>query len=87
MSIYIGNDLEDSLKILETENASLKKYDEYHQVVHEIDHLSDLHVDSSFHKQSVKIINHVKIKEWINSSVGQSTVIQTVEGKRPTLSS
>ena len=25
MSIYIGNDLEDRLKILETENASLKK--------------------------------------------------------------
>ena len=24
MSIYIGNDLEDRLKILETENASLK---------------------------------------------------------------
>ena len=27
MSIYIGNELEDRLKILETENASLKKYD------------------------------------------------------------
>ena len=38
MSIYIGNDLEDKLKILETENASLKKYYDYHQVVHEIDH-------------------------------------------------
>ena len=36
MSIYIGNDLEDRLKILEMENASLKKYNEYHQVVHEI---------------------------------------------------
>ena len=26
MSIYIGNDLEDRLKALEIENASLKKY-------------------------------------------------------------
>ena len=32
MSIYIGNDLEDRLKALEIENASLKKYNEYHQV-------------------------------------------------------
>ena len=55
MSIYIGNDLEDRLKILETENASLKKYNDYRQVVHEIDHTSDLHVDSSFCKQSMKI--------------------------------
>ena len=47
MSIYIGNDLEDRLKVLEAENASLRKYNEYHQVVHEIDHMSDLHVDSS----------------------------------------
>ena len=51
MSIYIGNDLEDRLKILEKENASLKKYNEYHQLVHEIDHILDLHVDSSFRKQ------------------------------------
>ena len=29
------------------ENASLKKYNEYHQVVHEIDHMSELHLDSS----------------------------------------
>ena len=79
MSIYIGNDLEDRLKILETENASLKKYNDYHQVVHEIDHTSDLHVDSSFNKQSMKIANYVEIKEWINSSIGQSTVIQTLE--------
>ena len=42
MSIYIGNDPEDRLKILETENTSLKKYNGYHQVVHEIDHMSDL---------------------------------------------
>ena len=38
MSIY--NDLKDRLKILETENASLKKYNEYHQVAHKIDHMS-----------------------------------------------
>ena len=75
MSIYIGNDLEDRLKILETENSLLRKYNEYHQVVHEIDHMSDLHVDSRFYKQSMKIDNNHKIKEWINSSIGQSTVI------------
>ena len=56
MSIYIGNDLEDRLEALETENASLRKYNEYHQVVHEINHMSDLHVDSSFHKQSMKLV-------------------------------
>ena len=76
MSIYIGNDLEDRLEALETENASLRKYNEYHQVVHEIDHMSDLHVDISFHKQSIKLDNCAKIKEWIDSSIGQSTVIQ-----------
>ena len=83
MSIYIGNDLENRLKILETENASLKKYNNYHQVVHEIDHMSDLHVDSSFYKQSMKID---KIKEWIDSSIGQSTAIKELDKKRPTLS-
>ena len=50
MSIYIGNDLEDRLKILETGNSLLKKYNDYHQVVHETDHMSDLHVDSSFYR-------------------------------------
>ena len=67
MSIYIGNDLEDRLKMLEIENALLKiynledrlkaleKYNEYHQVVHETDHMSDLHLDSSFYKQSMDI--------------------------------
>ena len=81
MSIYIGNGLEDRLKILEMESASLKKYNEYHQVVHDIDHMSNLHVDSSFHKQSKKIHIYIRIKEWINSSIGQSTVIQTLEEK------
>ena len=58
MSIYIGNDLEDRLKALEVENASLRKYNEYHQVVHEIDHMSDLHLDGSFHKKSIKADNY-----------------------------
>ena len=76
MSIYLGNNLEDMLKILEMENASLKKYNDYHQVVHEINHMSDLHVDSSFYRQSMKIDNYLKIVEWMDSSIGQSAVIQ-----------
>ena len=67
MSIYIGNNFKDRLKVLEMENASLKKYNDYLQVVHEIDHMSDLHVDSSFYKQSMKINNYLKIKEWTDS--------------------
>ena len=76
MSIYIGNDLEDRWKALEVESMSLRKYNEYHQVVHEIDHVSDLYVDSGFHKQSMKFNNYVKIEEWFDSSLGQTTVIQ-----------
>ena len=98
MSIYIGNNLDDRLKALEIENASskkynledrlkvLQKYNEFHQVIHEIDHMSDLHLDSSFYKQSMKVDNHVKIKEWHDSSIGQSMVIQQWDKKRPTLS-
>ena len=86
MSIYIGNDLEDRLEALEVENASLRKYNEYHQVVNEIDHMSDLHVDSSFYKQSMKLDNYVKINEWFDSSIGQSSVIQQLNVKRPALS-
>ena len=63
MSIYIGNDLEDRLKALEAENELLRKNNDYHQVVHDIDHMSDLHVDSSFHKQSMKLDNYIKIEE------------------------
>ena len=55
-------------------------------MVYEIDHMADLHVDSSFYKQSIKIDNYVKIKEWIDSSMGQSTVLQELDKKRPTLS-
>ena len=76
MSIYIGNDLEDRLEVLEVENASLREYNEYHQVVHEINHMSDLHLDSSFYRRSMKLDNYLKIEEWFNSSLGQSTVIQ-----------
>ena len=86
MFIYIGNDLEDRLEALEVENASLRKYNDYHQVVHEINHMSDLHVDSSFYKQSMKIDNYFKINKWIDSSLGQSTVIQELTKKRPKLS-
>ena len=86
MSIYTGNNLEDRLEALETENTSLRKYNEYHQVVHEIDHMSDLHVDSSFHKESIKLDNYSKINEWIDHSIGQSTVIQQLNKKRPKLS-
>ena len=87
MSIYIGNDnFEDRMKALETESFLLRKRNEYHQVVHEIDHMSDLHVDSSFDKQSMKINNYFKIKEWLDSSIGQSTVIQQLDKRRPTLS-
>ena len=76
MSVYIGNDLEDRLEALEVENASLREYNEYHQVVHEINHMSDLHLDSSFYRQSMKLDNYLKIEEWFNSLLGQSTVIQ-----------
>ena len=78
--------LEDRLKALETENALLKKHNEYHQLVHEIDHMSDLHLDSSFHKQSMDIDKYFKIKKWYDSSIGQSTVIQQLDNKRPKLS-
>ena len=100
MSIYIGNDLEDRLEALEAENASLRKYNDYHQVVDEINHMSALHVDSSFYKQSMsdlqvdssfykqsmKLDNYFKINKWIDSSIGQSTVLQELNKKRPTLS-
>ena len=62
MSIYIENNFEDRLKALEMENASLRQYNEYHKVVHEIDHMSDLHVDSSFYKQSMKIDHYHKLQ-------------------------
>ena len=79
-------DLKDRLKALETENALLKKYNEYHQVVHEIDHMSVMHLDSSFYKQSMKLDNCVQIEEWFDSSISQTTVIQKLDKKRPKLS-
>ena len=86
MSIYIGNDLEDRLEAVEVENVSLRKYNEYRQIVDEIDHTSDLHPDSSFHKKSMKLDKYVEINEWFDSSLGQSTVIQQLDAKRPALS-
>ena len=55
-------------------------------MVHEIDHMSDLDLDSSFYKQLMDIDNYFKIKEWHDSSIGQSTVIQQLDKKRPKLS-
>ena len=68
--------MEDRLEALEVENASLRKYNEYPQIVDEINHMSDLHVDSSFYRQSMKIDNYFKINKWIDFSIGQSTVLQ-----------
>ena len=62
------------------------KYNEYHQLVHEIDHMSDLHIDSSFYKESMDIDKYFKIKKWHDSSIGQSIVIQQLNNKRPKLS-
>ena len=73
--------MEDRLKALEIENASFKKHNEYHQVVHEIDHMSDLHPDGSFYKQLMDIDNYFKIKEWHDYSKGQSTVLQDLDKK------
>ena len=88
----IGNDLEDRLKILEKENTSLRKYNDYHQVCMKLIicqtyiYDSTYLYDSSFYKQSMKIDNNHKIKEWIDYSIGQSTAIQELDKKRPTLS-
>ena len=68
--------MEDGIKALE-------KYNEYHQLIHKIDHMSDLHIDSSFYKQSLDINKYFKIKKLHDSSMGQSTVIQQLNDKRP----
>ena len=47
-------------------------------MVHEIDHMSDMHLDSSFYKQSMDIDKYFKIKKWHDSSIGQLTVIQQI---------
>ena len=78
--------MEDRLKALEIENVSLKKHIEYHQLVHEIDHMSDMHLDSSFCMQSMDINKYFKIKKWYDSSIGQSMVIQQLDNTRPKLS-
>ena len=48
--------------------------------------MSDLHLDSSFYKQSMDIENYFKIKKWHHSSIGQSMVIEQLDKKRPKLS-
>ena len=48
--------------------------------------MSDMHLDSSFYKQSMDINKYFKIKKWYDSSIGQSTVIQQLDNKRPKLS-
>ena len=48
--------------------------------------MSDLHLDSSFYNQSMDIDKYFKIKKWHDSSIGQSTVIQQLDKKRPKLS-
>ena len=63
-------------------NLFTKTFHAYHQVVHEINHMSDLHLDSSFYKQSKDINNYFKIKKWHDSSIDQSTVIQQLDKKR-----
>ena len=42
--------------------------------------MSDLH-SSSFYKHVMDIDNYFKIKEWHDSSIGQSTVIQQLDKK------
>ena len=48
--------------------------------------MSDLHLDSSFYKQSMDINKYFKIKKWYDSSIGQLTVTQQLDNKRPKLS-
>ena len=48
--------------------------------------MSDLHLDSSFYKQSMDIDNYFKIKKWHDFSIGQSMVIQQLDKKNPKLS-
>ena len=50
-------------------------------MVHEIDHMSDLHLDSSFYKQSMDIDKYFKIKKWHDPSIGQLTAIQQLDKK------
>ena len=45
-----------------------------------------LHLDSSFYKQYMKLDGYFKIEEWLDSSLGQTTVIQRLNKKRPKLS-
>ena len=65
----------DRLKILETEKSLLRKY---HLIVNEIDHMSDLYVDSSFHRQSMKYDNCLKkngMDQFFNRSINSNSRI------------
>ena len=68
------------------EHKAEKRFSDLNMVVHEIDHMSDLHVDSSFYRQSMKIDNYFKITEWIDSAIGQARVLQQLDKRRPKLS-
>ena len=82
MSIYIGNDLEDRLKILETENASFNKNTMITiRWCMKLIICQTYNVESSFYRQSMKIDNYLKIVEWMDSSIAQSTVIQKLDKK------
>ena len=50
-------------------------------MVYEIDYVGDLHEDSSFYKQSMKLDKYHKIAEWIDYSIGQSTMIHELDKK------
>ena len=63
MSIYIGNDLEDRFEILEMENTSLRKYNDCHQVVHEIDHNCQTYISTvAFISNQLNLITMLKLR-------------------------
>ena len=49
-------------------------------------HMSDMHLNIFFYKQSMKLDNYVKIEKWFDSSISQTTVIRKLDNKRPKLS-
>ena len=48
----------------------VKKHNEYHHLVYEIDHMSDMHLDRGVYKQSMDIDKYL-IKKWYDSSIGR----------------
>ena len=77
--------MEDRLKALEIENTSLKNTMNTIKWYMKSTICADLHLDSSFYKQSMDINNYFTIKKWHDSSIGQSTVIQQLDKNRPKL--